>query len=132
MLKYEGTNSSLIILFIGFNMVGKQQRKGKNVSLIHKIITVLVCFYINWLGSFLLYEPVMEGFDISTDGFMNINGLVTTTVIWMGITAIMLVIISYMKELLGSLYRTIRATQLVFLSIPIILLMVFLFVISLK
>lgn|SRR5690606_3651673 len=132
MLNYEGTNSSLIILFIGFNMVGKQQRKGKNVSLIHKIITVLVCFYINWLGSFLLYEPVMEGFDISTDGFMNINGLVTTTVIWMGITAIMLVIISYMKELLGSLYRTIRATQLVFLSIPIILLMVFLFVISLK
>ena len=132
MLNYEGTNSSLIILFIGFNMVGKQQRKGKNVSLIHKIITVLVCFYINWLGSFLLYEPVMEGFDISTDGFMNINGLVTTTVIWMGITAIMLVIISYMKELLGSLYRTIRATQVVFLSIPIILLMVFLFVISLK
>ena len=113
-------------------MVGKQHRKGKNVSLIHKIITVLVCFYINWLGSFLLYEPVMEGFDISTDGFMNINGLVTTTVIWMGITAIMLVIISYMKELLGSLYRTIRATQLVFLSIPIILLMVFLFVTSLK
>lgn len=132
MLNYEGTNSSLIILFIGFNMVGKQQRKGKNVSLIHKIITVLVCFYINWLGSFLLYEPVMEAFDISTDGFMNMNGLVTATVTWMGIAAILLVISSYAKELLGSLYRTIRATQLVFLSIPIILLMVFLFVISLK
>lgn len=132
MLNYEGTNSSLIILFIGFNMVGKQQRKGKNVSLIHKIITVLVCFYINWLGSFLLYEPVMEAFDISTDGFMNMNGLVTATVTWMGIAAILLVISSYAKELLGSLYRTIRATQVVFLSIPIILLMVFLFVISLK
>lgn len=123
---------SLVGFIILFNVVGKQQRKGKNVSLIHKIITVLVCFYINWLGSFLLYEAVMEGFDIDTDGFMNMNGLVIATVTWMGIAAILLVISSYAKELLGSLYRTIRATQLVFLSIPIILLMVFLFVISLK
>lgn len=113
-------------------MIDKQQRKRKSVSLIHKIITILVCFHINWLGSFLLYEAVMEGFDIDTDGFMNMNGLVIATVTWMGIAAILLVISSYAKELLGSLYRTIRATQLVFLSIPIILLMVFLFVISLK
>ncbi len=132
MLNFEGTNSSLIISFIGFNMIDKQQQKGKNASLKHRILTILVCFHINWLGSFLLYEAVMVGFDISTDGFMNMNGLVIATVTWMGIAAILLVISSYAKELLGSLYRTIRATQLVFLSIPIILLMVFLFVISLK
>ena len=132
MLNFEGTNSSLIISFIGFNMIDKQQQKGKNASLKHRILTILVCFHINWLGSFLLYEAVMVGFDISTDGFMNMNGLVIATVTWMGIAAILLVISSYAKELLGSLYRTIRATQLVFLSIPIILLMVFLFVTSLK
>jgi len=132
MLNFEGTNSSLIISFIGFNMIDKQQQKGKNASLKHRILTILVCFHINWLGSFLLYGAVMEAFDISTDGFMNMNGLVTATVTWMGIAAILLVISSYAKELLGSLYRTIRATQVVFLSIPIILLMVFLFVISLK
>lgn len=123
---------SLVGFIILFNVVGKQQRKGKNVSTIRKILACILCFHINWLGSFLLYEPVMEAFDISTDGFMNMNGLVTATVTWMGIAAILLVISSYAKELLGSLYRTIRATQLVFLSIPIILLMVFLFVISLK
>ena len=76
MLNYKKTNSSLIISFINFNMIDKQQRKRKSVSLIHKIITILVCFHINWLGSFLLYEAVMEGFDIDTDGFMNMNGLV--------------------------------------------------------
>lgn len=123
---------SLICFMILFNVVDKQRRKGKNVSLIRKIIACILCFHINWLGSFLLYEAVMEGFDISTDGFMNMNGLVTATVIWMGVAIILLVISSYTKELLGSLYNTIRITQLVFLFSPIILLIIFLFAMSFK
>jgi len=106
--------------------------KGKNVSLIRKIIACILCFYINWLGSFLLYEPVMEAFDISTDGFMNMNGLVTAIVIWMLIAVSMLVISSYAKELLGPLYRTVRTTQKVLLFLPIILLILFFIVISFK
>lgn len=113
-------------------MVNKQQQKGKNASLIHRILTILVCFHINWLGSFLLYGAVMEAFDISTDGFMNMNGLFTAAVTWMGIAVILLVISSYIKELLDPLYRTIRVTQLVFLFMPIILLMIFLFVVGFK
>ena len=132
MLNFEGTNSSLIISFIGFNMIDKQQQKGKNASLKHRILTILVCFHINWLGSFLLYEAVMVGFDISTDGFMNMNGLFTAAVTWMGIAVILLIISSYIKELLDPLYRTIRVTQLVFLFMPIILLMIFLFVVGFK
>jgi|SRR5690625_4491229 len=113
-------------------MVNKQHQKGKNASLIHRILTILVCFHINWFGSFLLYETVMEAFDISTDGFMNMNGLFTAMATWMGVAVILLIISSYIKEFLGSLYRTIRVTQLVFLSIPIILLMIFLFVVGFK
>lgn len=97
-----------------------------------KIIACVLCFYINWLGSFLLYEPVMEIFDISTDGFMNMNGLVTAMMIWMLIAVIALVISSYAKERLGSLYTTIRTTQKVFLFLPIILLILFFIVISFK
>lgn len=123
---------SLIALIILFNVVSKQQRKGRNVSTIRKIIACILCFHINGILSFLLYEPVMEVFDISTDGFMNMNGLVTAAVIWMAIAIIALVVTSYAKELLGDLHGTVRATQKVFLFLPIILLILFFFVASLK
>ena len=98
----------------------------------NKIIACILCFFINWIGSFLLYNPVMKLFDISTDGFMNLNGLITATVIWMLIAIVMLVISYYAKEALGSVYSTVRTVQLVFLLLPIILLFVFLFAVSLK
>jgi len=123
---------SLVGFIILFNVVGKQQRKGKNVSTIRKILACILCFHINWIGSLLLYEPVMEVFDISRDGFMNMNGLITATVIWMVIAIIVLVVTSYTQELLGPLYRTVRTTQMVFLFLPIILLVLFFFVVSFK
>ena len=123
---------SLVGFIILFNVVGKQQRKGKNVSTIRKILACILCFHINWIGSLLLYEPGMEFFDISTDGFMNMNGLVTAAVIWMVIALIVLVVTSYAKELLGPLYGTVRTTQKIFLFLPIILLIVFFFVVSFK
>lgn len=98
----------------------------------NKIIACILCLFINWIVSFLLYEPVMEVFEISTDGFMNLNGLITATVIWMLIAITILMISYYAKEPLGYLYRTVRTVQLVFLLLPIILLFVFLFAVSLK
>lgn len=123
---------SFVCFIILFNVVGKQQRKGKKVSPVRKIITCILCFHINGIGSFLLYEPVMEAFDISTDGFMNMNGLVTVVVIWMLIAIIVLVVSSYAKELLGPLYSPIRITQKVFLFLPVFLLIIFLIVVSFK
>ncbi|SEH95750.1 hypothetical protein SAMN02927937_02377 [Paenimyroides aquimaris] len=123
---------SLIGFIIFFNVVGKQQRKGKNVSTIRKILACILCFHINGIGIHLLYEPVMEVFDINTDGFMNMNGLVTAAVMWIVIAITVLIVSSYVKELLGSLYSTIRTTQKVFLFLPIILLIVFFFVVSFK
>lgn len=123
---------SLIGFIILFNVVGKQRRKGKNVSLIHKTLACILCFHINGIGSYLLYEPVMEVFDISTDGFMNMNGLVTAAVIWMAIAIIVLMVTSYAKELLGSLYSTVRTTQKVFLFLPVIFLILFFLVASFK
>ncbi len=123
---------SLVGFIILFNVVGKQQRKGKNVLPIRKIVACILCFHINWIGSLLLYEPVMQVFDISTDSFMNMNGFVTATVIWMVIAIIVLVVTSYAKELLGSLYGTVRTTQKVFLFLPVILLIVFFVAASFK
>lgn len=123
---------SLIGFILIFNVVNKQHRKGKNVSVLRKILTILLCVHINWIGSFLLYEGVMELFDIDTDGFMNLNGLLTLVLSWMAVAIMLLILSSYAKELLGSLYRTVRATQLVFASLPIILLIILLFALSFK
>src|SRR5690606_24732782 len=127
-----GWNISFVGFIRLFNVVGKQQRKGKNVSTIRKILACILCFHINWIGSLLLYEPGMEVFDISTDGFMNMNGFVTAAVIWMVIAIIVLLVTSYAKELLGSLYGTVRTTQKVFLFLPVILLIVFFVAASFK
>ncbi|RQP14032.1 MAG: hypothetical protein EAS52_18315 [Parapedobacter sp.] len=125
-----------IISFICFalllNVVGKQQKKGKNASLIRKILAGIVCFHINGMLSFLLYEPIMDIFDIDTDGFMNMNSVVTAAVIWMAIAIIVLLITSYAKELLADLYGTVRITQKVFLILPTIVLVMFLFAASFK
>lgn len=107
-------------------------KKKTASSIIRKIIAILICFYINWLGSFLLYDPVMDVFNIDTAGFMNLNGVLTATVIWMLIAIILLVTASFLKERLGAIYKTVRTTQKVFLLLPIILFIVFLFAASLK
>src|SRR5690606_38798027 len=98
----------------------------------NKIIACILCFFINWIVRFLLYEPVMEVLEISTDGFMSLNGLITATVIWMLLALAILMISYYAKEPLGYLYHTVRTVQLVVLLLPIILLFVFLFAVSLK
>lgn len=107
-------------------------KKKTASSIIRKIIAILICFYINWLGCFLLYDPVMDVFNIDTAGFMNLNGVLTATVIWMLIAIILLVTASFLKERLGAIYKTVRTTQKVFLLLPIILFIVFLFAASLK
>ena len=107
-------------------------KKKTASSIIRKIIAILICFYINWLGSFLLYDPVMEVLNIDTAGFMNLNGVLTATVIWMLNAIILLVTASFLKERLGAIYKTVRTTQKVFLLLPIILFIVFLLAASLK
>lgn len=117
------------LLLSAFN---KQQKKGNNVSLIRKVIACIVCCHVNGMLSILLYHPVMYVFDISTDGFMNLNGVITEMVIWMVIAIIMLVILSYSKERIADLYKTVQITQMVFFVLPIIILIVFFLAASFK
>lgn len=123
---------SFICFSILLNIIGKQHKKGKNVSLIRKTVAGIVCFHINGMLCFLLYEPVMDLFDIDTNGFMNMNGLITIAVIWMAISTIVLIVSSYAKELLADLYITVQITQKVFLILPIIVLVMFFFAASFR
>lgn len=122
---------SLLFFALLFYVLNKQQ-KDKGVNLLQKILVVILCFHINAIGSVILYEPVMDLFQISTNGFMNLNGLITFSIIWMILSIVILVISYYTKNRLGTLYNTIKRTQFVFLILPIFLLMLFLFAVSLK
>src|SRR5690625_667766 len=116
------------LLFFVLNM----QQKHKNVNLLQKIIDVILFFNINAIGSLILYDPMMNLFQISTNGFMNLNGLITFSIIWMILSIVILVISYYTKNRLGTLYNTIKRTQFVFFILPIFLLLLFLFAVSLK
>jgi len=122
---------SLLFYALLFYVLNKQQ-KEKGVNLLQKILVVILFFHINAIGSLILYEPMMNLFQISTNGFMNLNGLITFSIIWMILSIVILVISYYTKNRLGTLYNTIKRTQFVFFILPIFLLLLFLFAVSLK
>ena len=122
---------SLLFYALLFYVLNKQQ-KEKGVNLLQKILVVILFFHINAIGSLILYEPMMNLFQISTNGFMNLNGLITFSIIWMILSIVILVISYYTKNRLGTLYNTIKRTQFVFFILPILLLLLFLFAVSLK
>ena len=109
-----------------------KQQKNKIVNLLQKTLIVILCIHINAIGSVILYEPVMDLFQISTNGFINLNGLITFAIIWMILSIVILILSYYTKNRLATLYNTIIRTQFVFLVLPIFLLMLFLFAVSLK
>mgnify|MGYP001435481899 FL=1 len=122
---------SLLFYALLFYVLNKQQ-KEKGVNLLQKILVVILFFHINAIGSLILYEPMMNLFQISTNGFMNLNGLITLAIIWMILSIVILIVSYYTKNRLGTLYNTIKRTQIVFLILPTFLLMLFLFAVSLK
>lgn len=125
-------NWIISLLFYALLFFLIKQQKNKIVNLLQKTLIVILCIHINAIGSVILYEPVMDLFQISTNGFINLNGLITFAIIWMIITIVILILSYYTKNRLATLYNTIIRTQFVFLVLPIFLLMLFLFAVSLK
>lgn len=123
---------SFLILTVLFIVLNKRIGKARPVSLALKVIVVGLCFHSNVIFSLLLYEPIMEVFDVSIDGFMNLNGILTLAIIWLVISAILFAIAEAVKEQLGSYYRMIRNTQIVFFVLPFLIALLFLFGVSLK
>lgn len=125
-------NWIISLLFYALLFFIIKQQKNKIVNLLQKTLIVILCIHINAIGSVILYEPVMDLFQISTNGFINLNGLITFAIIWMILSIVILILSYYTKNRLGTLYNTIIRTQFVFLVLPIFLLLLFLFAVSLK
>lgn len=100
--------------------------------LVKKIIAIVICLFINIIISRLLYELIMELFKISTDGFMNLNGIYTIAVIWVVITATLFVIAKTIKERLGTYYKTIRITQIILFVLPFLIVLLFMVAVNFK
>lgn len=122
---------SFFVFAILFNVLNKR-RKGKNISTWLKTVVIGLCIHINVILSLLLYEPIMELFDINTHGFMNLSGVNTLAVIWLVIALIALILAKALKELLGGYYNTVRTSQIVFLCLPFLIILLFLFIVGLK
>lgn len=123
---------SFLILIVLFIVLNKKVDKAKPVSWVLKVIVIGLCFHINLIFSLLLYEPIMQLLDIGTDGFMNLNGILTIAIIWLIIIGIGFATAMAVKEKLGFYYRTIRNTQIVLFILPFLIVFLFLVGISLK
>ena len=86
----------------------------------------------NVMWTAVLYEPVLERFDVNIDGFMNINGLLTFAAIWSAVCLLSLLIVVKVKTLWGVYYHTLRITQLTLLLMPLLIVFVLLFIAGLK
>ncbi|MGS2760965.1 hypothetical protein [Sinomicrobium sp. M5D2P9] len=72
---------------------------------------LLIC---NTILSLLLYELVLERFDIDTSGFINLNGVFTTGAIWSIMCLISLMLVGKIKARLGSYHKTLHVTLIIF------------------
>src|SRR5690606_26949110 len=104
----------------------------KPVSFLRHTGCVALSLLVDMLCTSLLYEPVIAAFDIDMDGFMNMNGIVTALVIWMAVCALALWVLAKTHTRWGRYYRTLRAAQIVFLLLPLLLVVVLLFLAGLK
>src|SRR5690606_10930922 len=121
---------SLLFYVLLFFLI--KQQKNKIVNLLQKTLIVILCIHINAIGSVILYEPVMDLFQISTNGFINLNGLITFAIIWMILSIVILILSYYTNTRLATLYNTIIRKQFVFLVLLIFLLMLFYCAVSIK
>ena len=74
----------------------------------------------------------MELFAISTNGFMNLNGLFTFACIWCVTAFAVFYLASFLREPLKGYYRTVRITQGLFILAPFVVLCGFLLIAGLK
>lgn len=123
---------SFLMFFLLFIVLNKKVEKSRFFSPVLKVFVIGLCFHINLIFSLLLYEPIMQLMDISTDGFMNLNGILTLAIIWLILIGIGLATAKAVKEKLGFYYKTIRNTQIVLFVLPFLIVFLFLYGISLK
>lgn len=121
---------SFLILFLIFIVLNKIIKKSNPLSFLLKLITIGLCFYINLIFSSLLHESIMHIFNINTDGFMNLNGILTFSIVWLAIVAIVFIASKAIRKKLGFYYQTIRNTQIAFFVLPFLIVFLFLMVAS--
>ena len=125
----------LVLLVVAFRLLSRYQHqrpsiRGVTVSLHTLSVGISLVFTI--ICTALLYDPIIAGFDIHMDGFMNMNGLLTFLVIWVVVSALALALLVKSRTLWGSYYRTLCITQVVLLLLPLLFVVVVMFLLVLK
>ena len=120
---------------ICFSLLARYQRKRppmRGVTVLQHVLAVVIMLTINLLITMLLFEPVLEIFDVDRGGFMNFNDLFAAIAIWTAVCLLALVLIGKVKEQLGSYYKTLRVSLIVCGLLPVSLIGVFFVFLFLK
>ena len=120
---------------VTFRVLSRYQQRRPPVSAVTvalRVLSVGISLVVNVVCAALLYAPVMTLFNINTDGFMNMSGIVTLAVIWLVVCVLALIILANGKALWGHYYRTLRTAQVIFILLPLLVVLVFLFAAALK
>ncbi len=130
-----GWGCMVIVLWITRSALNNRRNKAapsRGLWVWLRMITVSIAFSLHVIVSALLYEPVMELFDIDTNGFMNLNGLATFAAIW-SVTALLCCwLVTKAEPLFGMYYKPLRVAYLIFATLPLAIICVFLFIVALK
>ncbi len=122
----------LLAIFLIVNRWKRKSRFKRQLTVVLHVLLVALNVQFNLCATGLFYEPLMDLFDIQTDGFMNMNGVWTGLSIWIMLASIMLYLAIHLKEQLVPYYRTIRITQIIFIILPIVVVFGFLLLAGLK
>ena len=120
---------------ICFSQLARYQRRHppmRGVKVLLHVLAVAIMLTINLLITMLLFEPVLEIFDVDRGGFMNFNDLFAAIAIWTAVCLLALVLIGKIKEQLGSYYKTLRMSLIVCGLLPVSLIGVFFVFLFLK
>lgn len=124
-----------ITFCVCFSLLVRYQRKRppmRGVTVVLRVLAVAIMLTINLLITIVLFEPVLAIFAIDRGGFMNFDDLFAAIAIWTAVCLLSLVLISNIKELLGSYYKTLRVSLIVFGLLPVGLIGIFFVFLFLK
>jgi len=125
----------LILLIVAFRLLDRYQKKRPPWTVITVLLhsnCIAILVLCNMGLTTLLYQPILELFDINTSGFINLNGIFTACIIWSILCLLFWVIVGKAKEQLGRYYRTLRTSLMIFALLPLFLCFLFLFLAGLN
>ena len=105
-----------VIFCICFSQLARYQRKRpsmRGVTVLLHVLAVAIMLTINLLITMVLFEPVLDIFDVDRGGFMNFDDLFTAFAIWTAVCLLALALLGKIPDQLGRYYKPLRVSLII-------------------